>query len=1192
MEPGLSICLLLVLVILAALTALALQGRVVFRLAVRNFSRRKAQSALVVAGLMVGTAIISSSLVVGDTMRYLFEVETYRSLGEVDHVVSGTDPAGGLRNFDGGVYSSLSDGLSSVEGIEAVAPALFVTVSVLNPRTQLAEPSVVLRAFNSSVMRTSAFGSLDGAGFYTDALARGEVALNSRLGEALEARPGDVLTVAYGSYMAGGGSGPVQIRLNLTIARLIQEKQLFGRANYEQVKALFMELSTAQELFNLSGKINTILISDKGDMREGESWSPKVNRSILRALDGAVGMRELGLRLAITGDGLELTSTLGHFPASHASLLLEKGAAVGAKALTATVAPLLSVNGAPPPTPLALGFNTTDPSIPVVESGELAVLSGPASSLNLSNGTSISLASRGLDGVVRSINLKALVLPPGPELLLSPEIRNVTFGFLSPGDAQHLVTGGVYPVEILSFARIWGPDPRLLEAIASSVRAELDDRITAGDAGLEVHDVKYDGLKRARAGGEAIGQIFMIFSVFAIIAGIVLIVNIFVMLAEERKGEMGIVRAIGMMRRQLVRMFLFEGAIYVLLASAVGGLAGLGLGYLLIQAFGVIFTGVAQFPFFFRWESVLTAFCGGVLLTLITIYITTRRGARLNIIRAIRRIPEPRGSRAMKSDIQYGALMLVSGLLITLFAASAKIAWAWLAGPCLLFLGLGLLLHKWVSLRAAMSFSSTAILVWVFNPFPLPIVSEAVSEGAGLDMFVVSGVFLVIAGVLLMMFNSDALLSLLQRIMGRSGSLRAALKLAVAYPMDRKGRTGMTLAMFSLVIFTVTVIAMIAAMQASMMENIKGQQSGGYDIIGFTGPGTPFQNLSLENLPSQLRERDIRQLHTLSTSMVALVGYDEMGGGGGSGIEMGQPIASGSRITQLYGAGEDFLERNGFPLQERDSNYTSDRECWLALKNNRSLCIIDGSRFQTAYIQGGPSFGGQRGAYAGGTVTVTDLQGQNRTRTLRVIGVMHQMYFFQGIVVNRELVSQEYSGADRLLLVDLGPHEDSGGAMKDFKRAYLENGLVVIDINAIISIVTTSISNVMYLMEAFLAVGLFIGIAGIGIVSYRNVIERRQQIGMMRAVGFTRRMVASSFLIETSFVTILAIFIGILLGVGIGWQIFDGGGYRELGASFVIPVENILIIALGAYLATILFTFYPSLMAAKVPPAEALRYVE
>ncbi len=1191
MSECLSILAVLVALVSAGVAALAVSGRVVFKMAARNFARRKAQSAIVVAGLMVGTAIISASLVVGDTMRYLFEVETYRSLGEVDHEIYGAGPTGETLFFDEAVWEAVRARLSGVEGIEAVAPAVLASVSVFNPRTQLAEPSVTLTGLNSTLMRASPFGDLDGGGFYTDSLAPGEVALNSRLADGLEARRGDVVTIALGAPNATNPTTQETIRVDCTVAKIVQERGLYGKANYGQRKALFIELSAAQEMLRRPGQINRILVSSEGDMYAGEAWSPRVNRSIREALDEAVGMREVGLRIELDQGALGLSSSLGYFPSDYALPLVRGGGAAGARALSVSLVALESVNGAPSGGALLVGLNTSDPDYPSIDEGAAYLLPESAAALNATNGSLLSVSAVGMDGASRALNLTVSVLPPGVEVPLPAELAARALGFVGPSTAQGIITGGAYGAEMISQMRVYGLDSSALQTISVAAASELDERVRAEDVGLSVHDVKHDALKLAREGGDAIGEIFMIFSVFAIIAGVVLIINIFVMLSEERRSEMGMARAVGMLRRHLVRMFMFECTIYVFLASAVGALAGLGMGHLLVMAFGVIFAGGSQLPLYFRWESVLTAFCAGVLITFTTIYIASRRASRINIIRAIRRIPEPRGARATKSDVQYGSLMLASGILLTSFAAAGKVAWAWLAGPGFIFLGLGALVHKWVSIRAAMTFSSVAILVWVFNPVPLPLVSEAMTEGAGLDMFVVSGVFLVLAGVLAVIFNSDLILAALQRFLGRHRAARATLKTAISYPMDRKARTGMTLAMFALIIFTVTVIAMIAAMQASMMENMRAEQSGGYEIIGFASPSAPLNDLTEETLPAQLRGMDIRQLQTLSAAVVAVVGYDARGGGVGAGV--GPSVPAGGRFAQLYGAGEEFLERNGFPLEERDKNYTSDRECWRALATNKSLCIIDGTRLRPAAIQAGPSFGGPApGAYVGGSVTVTDLQGQNRTRALKVIGVMRQMYFFQGIVVQREMVEREYGGVERLLLVDLGPGEDADAATKDFKRAFLDNGLVALDINAIMEYLTTAVTNVMYLMEGFLAIGLLIGIAGIGILSYRNVIERRQQIGMMRAIGYTRRMVAGAFLIETSFITILATVIGVLLGLGIGWQIYDGGGYRELGASFVVPWGNIAVIALGAYIATLLFTFYPSFMAARVPPAEALRYAE
>ena len=72
---------------------------------------------------------------------------------------------------------------------------------------------------------------------------------------------------------------------------------------------------------------------------------------------------------------------------------------------------------------------------------------------------------------------------------------------------------------------------------------------------------------------------FTTFGSFSIAAGILLIFLIFVMLAAERRGELGIARAIGTRRGHLVQMFTFEGAAYDLIAAAVGAILGAIVAY-------------------------------------------------------------------------------------------------------------------------------------------------------------------------------------------------------------------------------------------------------------------------------------------------------------------------------------------------------------------------------------------------------------------------------------------------------------------------------------------------------------------------------------------------------------------------------------------------------------------------------------
>ena len=93
-------------------------------------------------------------------------------------------------------------------------------------------------------------------------------------------------------------------------------------------------------------------------------------------------------------------------------------------------------------------------------------------------------------------------------------------------------------------------------------------RAASAPLGLEADPTKQDALEAADEAGSAFMSFFTTFGTFSIAAGILLIFLIFVMLAAERRSEMGIARAVGTRRGHLVQMFLFEGAAYDLVAAA------------------------------------------------------------------------------------------------------------------------------------------------------------------------------------------------------------------------------------------------------------------------------------------------------------------------------------------------------------------------------------------------------------------------------------------------------------------------------------------------------------------------------------------------------------------------------------------------------------------------------------------------
>src|SRR5205814_4380991 len=113
--------------------------------------------------------------------------------------------------------------------------------------------------------------------------------------------------------------------------------------------------------------------------------------------------------------------------------------------------------------------------------------------------------------------------------------------------------------------------------------------------GLEADNTKQDALDTADSMGSAFMSMFTTFGSFSIAAGVLLIFLIFVMLAAERRSELGIARAVGTRRGHLVQMFLFEGLAYDLLAAAVGALVGIAVAYGMVLALASAFGQMADF---------------------------------------------------------------------------------------------------------------------------------------------------------------------------------------------------------------------------------------------------------------------------------------------------------------------------------------------------------------------------------------------------------------------------------------------------------------------------------------------------------------------------------------------------------------------------------------------------------------------
>src|SRR5581483_8355060 len=456
------------------------------------------------------------------------------------------------------------------------------------------------------------------------------------------------------------------------------------------------------------------------------------------------------------------------------------------------------VRGVDPSEPALLGPLRTAEGAPVAEprAGEVVLSQGLADALGVKPGDSVTLRVPTLRslalGQLRIAQLQARVSGIAVQEGRSGYVGTATA--LVPLEAIGNATGAPGQATQLLFT---------LEGGALEVAPQMGDHLRAGgDRTYTARADKARILEETTSSQNVVVGFILGMTSFTLIAAVLLAFALLSALVEERRVELGTMRALGLTRGEVALAMTLEGVYYTVAAA----LAGLALG--IAALVGAVALLEQRVPAQFRRYVATTvspptmalAMAVGIAVPLLTIAVGSLRFARLDPSRAIRGVADdPRGERRV--GFAGAAALAPVGLLLLLLPFGHLAAWPLvLAGGSVALSAMGRRRLALLPLAAG-----AGVIVYTLFTFDFPSGSAAYDPAYTLGR----GLLLAFGLVALAVASPRPYDALARGTRGRS-----SLLVAVRYLIARRRAAGLTMAMIAIVVMVVTVMGTLFSLFA------------------------------------------------------------------------------------------------------------------------------------------------------------------------------------------------------------------------------------------------------------------------------------------------------------------------------------------------------------------------------------------
>ncbi len=1113
----------------------------------------------VLLGVAVGAAVICGALIVGDSVRYSLEQMTLDRLGNVDYALSGS------RFFREEIATNIAEDLSKQPGGGSVkvAPAILLSASLQFEQTSESAAASNNNEREEPAILTAGQVNLVGLDERLWKMLYGDVAklpdenslvLNRRVADQLKIEDGDELfvyvdvpqTIPQESLLGERDVDEIVISFPMKVTTIVEPISTLGRfslqANQQLPLNAYINLSRLQQELDLTespvsprnllakpARVNALLISSgkqSAPVQNPVNWEPLANRALKQSLkleDFHARIRPLPEQgyFALESERMILEQALSNQAIKTAQEMSVESSAVLvylANEISNVADPELfsmySIAAGIPfdnSAPFGPLLNTDQKPVTSLAGNEVAINSWLAQDIQVQPGDEILLkyhvvGSRGkLPELEERFKVAAILPIPGTladDRGFTPFVPGITDAktFADWDQPFPMNTDRITdrdddywegseekpdgykstPKVFLSLeaardlwqsrygdttsVRIASKTELGFEETISQFRQRFMQTLVPQQLGMVILPVKQQGLQAAQGTQDFTG-LFIGFSFFVIAAAAVLISLLFRLGIETRVQQTGLYSAVGMSKGAVQRLLLSEGIAVAIIGILIGMILGICYAQLMIYGLTTWWRGAIGTSFLQVYVQSSSLITGGVIA-----FVVALPGMWLGLRQLLKLSAKDRLHGVLSSDASTALQQSSGGYKL------------WTGIVCLVIaigLVLGILLDVTPKTEA-------------FGGFNWHIVS-----------FFAGGFLSLIGSLLLyvvLLRNST------QRSL-RGRGISSAILLGMRNPARQRQRSSITVVLVAFATFVVVAVA-AGRQKPSQMEPDFNSGNGGFSIVAESARPVLY-DLSTEEGQTKLGliqtdDAGLRELLNQSKIMPFRVRPGE----DASCLNLYQ-----TRLPKILGVTEEMIERGGFLFAD-----TPGENPWELLrgttKDGNIPVLGDMNTLQYSLHK------------AIGT-TIELPPELDASQPLEVVGSLGGSVFQGVLLMSEENFLKLFPNIEGYNYFLMEAPQDQ---VDDLTQT-LETRLVSLGFDA--EPVGRRLENFLAVQNTYLStfqalggLGLLLGTIGLGTVMLRNVLERRSELALMRAVGFSKTMVGTMVLAENTVLLITGLLIG------------------------------------------------------------------